>query len=826
MPPPTSDASPARHGSLAGSRAAARHDVSQPSSPRKLDLTAHPQPGSSPVEWEQWLRRKAAQRMGAQPLEPPSYHAAPRTRVAASRRSWQDFEPQRNGYAPLTYSFVGSPRSGRAASEQETQLRAQLQRLKEDNQRLRAENRDLRLRVGVAESGPEEPEQTELRESVHEALGEVGQEADEEKESTDHRPEALKAFMPLADDPQIKQAAGALHDLELALARSARLSEWEQTAAEAKLRNETRRLATELKAKITQRTAGLREPPTAEELDATWTQLTDIVLRKETEAKDALRAGSKVAELRAKWKNASHWDRHRLVIDTKISIVSDLSEAKAHQIGLIYECAHAIIDGNVDIQKVYDAVYQVIHSGEKQGLKAYDEAIASLKTLPSPAVRGDPTKLRQREAAADVVTLLVDAAAAKPAFDAVVRAISEQTGATLESSWFGKEEEKDGETIVHTGLKATKRIIEKAELRYGEAALEYGRTDRVCDVVRAMLVAKDMTMVRAIVEVLLKLSEKRLIEVVRIKDRFKTPSAGGWRDLMVNLVVLQGRGKSAVQHVCEVQVVHEMMLTARKGLPGHEIYRVVRNATELIESCGLENELRLARVKILRDRSATDRELLQQFEDGWILEDAEWVEEVGSKEVLWKGLQAGDDGRLINISIRNNVNLTSLPESVGKFGALQTLKLHGCPGLTSLPKRLYRCRALHKLSLKGCVGLKMLPERLGECEKLRELHLANCVGLTSLPDLSMLKDLLKVHDLPEHMQPWEEDGRKGYLSCPRHSLQGLHMQGLQQHGYKLQVIRVSAATTIQAARRRSLRRRESKRSMARLSAADLVEAES
>ena len=120
----------------------------------------------------------------------------------------------------------------------------------------------------------------------------------------------------------------------------------------------------------------------------------------------------------------------------------------------------------------------------------------------------------------------------------------------------------------------------------------------------------------------------------------------------------------------------------------------------------------------------------------------------------------------------------------------------------------------------------MLPERLGECEKLRELHLANCVGLTSLPDLSMFKDLLKVHGLPEHMQPWEEDGRKGYLSCPRHSLEGLHMQGRQQHGYKLQVIRVSAATTVQAARRRSLQRRKSKRLMARQSSVDSVEAES
>ena len=42
-------------------------------------------------------------------------------------------------------------------------------------------------------------------------------------------------------------------------------------------------------------------------------------------------------------------------------------------------------------------------------------------------------------------------------------------------------------------------------------------------------------------------------------------------------------------------VVHEMMLTARKGLPGHAIYALVRNASELIESCGREREHRCKR---------------------------------------------------------------------------------------------------------------------------------------------------------------------------------------------------------------------------------------
>ena len=160
-----------------------------------------------------------------------------------------------------------------------------------------------------------------------------------------------------------------------------------------------------------------------------------------------------------------------------------------------------------------------------------------------------------------------------------------------------------------TGLKATKRIVEKAALRPGKGR---GRTDRVCDVVRAMLVAKDMRTVGAIAEALRTLQAEGLIEVRRLKDRFAQPSGGGWRDLMVNLVVLGDEG--VVRHVCEVQVAHEMMLTARKGLPGHEVYAVQRNAAEFIESCGLEAELRRAMVQALEKEGKTRMEILSEFE--------------------------------------------------------------------------------------------------------------------------------------------------------------------------------------------------------------------
>ena len=280
-----------------------------------------------------------------------------------------------------------------------------------------------------------------------------------------------------------------------------------------------------------------------------------------------------------------------------------------------------------------------------------------------------------------------------------------------------------------TGLKATKRIVEKAALRPGEGR---GRTERVCDVVRAMLVAKDMRTVGAIAEALRALQAEGLIEVRRIKDRFAQPSGGGWRDLMVNLVVLGDEG--AVRHVCEVQVAHEMMLTARKGLPGHEVYAVQRNAAEFIESCGLEAELRRAMAQALQKEGKTRMEILSEFEDGWIVEDAEWAAAAGGKEELLTCLEASEEeGRLVKVRIRNR-KLTSLPESVGECTALQRLDLGGCSGLVSLPERLGECTGLQTLWLHGCSGLVSLPERLGECTGLQELNLGACSGLVSLPE--------------------------------------------------------------------------------------------
>jgi len=110
---------------------------------------------------------------------------------------------------------------------------------------------------------------------------------------------------------------------------------------------------------------------------------------------------------------------------------------------------------------------------------------------------------KQRDEAADPVTLLVDAAQAKPAFDAVVRCLEGATGARLELQTLGPST---------TGLKKLSRILEKAQLRPGERR---GKTERVCDVVRAMFVCNAMATVALIGEALAALQAAGLIVVSR-----------------------------------------------------------------------------------------------------------------------------------------------------------------------------------------------------------------------------------------------------------------------------------------------------------------------
>ena len=223
---------------------------------------------------------------------------------------------------------------------------------------------------------------------------------------------------------------------------------------------------------------------------------------------------------------------------------------------LVTECHTAIIAGADAFTAVYDSVFGAIELTEGKGIEELRAELSDERR--AARVKGGGAAPQQRMS--ELIELYTDAAAARPLASAIVKQIAAQVGVMAPAE---------------PPLKATTRILEKSMLR-PEAP---GQCERICDIVRDMLTAETADVLARVVRAFLDCED---IEVVRVKDRFRFPSGGGWRDVMINYIVKADKAK----HVCEVQLVHAKLLTARKGLDGHAIYNAVRNANELLERMG------------------------------------------------------------------------------------------------------------------------------------------------------------------------------------------------------------------------------------------------
>ena len=301
-------------------------------------------------------------------------------------------------------------------------LHAQVHQLTLEIEQLK---RESSVRAVPGEEAAASPALQALREQVQAVLAELeaAKPATAAAGTTASLPDGLKDFTPLAEEPEVKAITAGLHALELPVARN-HTSE----AALAALRAEAKKLAQATQAMIDVRTAEARWVPTAEELEAMWAELMPRVLEKVkagqpssySDERKAKEAQEEVDGRQATWEKASDDDKPRLLREAKPRAGEEVSF-----VPLISECAAAILAGNRDFQKIYHAVYDVIRSGEADGMVAAQAAIAAL----GQAVRGDPKRLQQRDEAAEPATLLADAAGARPAFAEVVRCLSEATGA-------------------------------------------------------------------------------------------------------------------------------------------------------------------------------------------------------------------------------------------------------------------------------------------------------------------------------------------------------------------------------------------------------------
>lgn len=130
--------------------------------------------------------------------------------------------------------------------------------------------------------------------------------------------------------------------------------------------------------------------------------------------------------------------------------------------------------------------------------------------------------------------------------------------------------------------KAPYRIIEKS-LTKGPKSEHDLDCSKVLDVFGCIIVCADYVSMAAVVGTFAAKHTSGELQLTRVKDRWTTPSSGGWRDLMLNLVV------NGI--VFEVQIVHSRMLNARTGMDVHEAYRDFRSFTEIFGLLGLSLEI-------------------------------------------------------------------------------------------------------------------------------------------------------------------------------------------------------------------------------------------
>ena len=126
--------------------------------------------------------------------------------------------------------------------------------------------------------------------------------------------------------------------------------------------------------------------------------------------------------------------------------------------------------------------------------------------------------------------------------------------------------------------KATVRVVEKVQLG--------GDIRRVFDVVRAMITVDSLKRHVEVLEILGLAERSGLIQITRVKDRYNKPSMGGWRDVMINFVLMADEKA----HVCELQLAHETIFQIRNSLgqEHHATYARLKNAYELCKKAGVD----------------------------------------------------------------------------------------------------------------------------------------------------------------------------------------------------------------------------------------------
>ena len=238
------------------------------------------------------------------------------------------------------------------------------------------------------------------------------------------------------------------------------------------------------------------------------------------------------------------------------------------------QLAAKLAQSKSDFCAMYGLVFKLV-----QQEAAYPRAMEAADRLEAAvAARGPQTRQ-----AVNRIDVLYESSALKqkPPFDDMVRRLGEDAKAL---------------DVKVAPLKSLARAFEKTAMKK-ENRFD---SDRLLDLVRGMLVFQTVEGVAAALELLAD-PKDRGWTVVRIKNRMREPTGGGWADVLLNLKA----NDDANHFICELQLVHKKMLVTREELGGHDAYNEFRTASEFLElvqegaeagvTAGLERELAAAR---------------------------------------------------------------------------------------------------------------------------------------------------------------------------------------------------------------------------------------
>ncbi|MGC9491066.1 phosphoribosylglycinamide formyltransferase [Vibrio genomosp. F10] len=144
------------------------------------------------------------------------------------------------------------------------------------------------------------------------------------------------------------------------------------------------------------------------------------------------------------------------------------------------------------------------------------------------------------------------------------------------------------------GIKSSHRAQEKIKHELG------GKVERITDVARATIIANDIESLMEVYEAL-----DRETEIVKIKNRFKSPAPSGYRDL--NLLVKLPK----TNIIAEVQVHLKAIADVKNG-PEHDLYEVIQQIER--KAAAEQRELQqfeLTQISKMRNQS------MQLYQDAW-----------------------------------------------------------------------------------------------------------------------------------------------------------------------------------------------------------------